>query len=74
MVWLMIGALGLMVLLLAGQAVLVASLRMRVAECEEILNESLDLRDTADTRRAYVKSRVRMYVARWGKITIEEAV
>lgn len=72
MIWLFVAALAMLVFICMGQAVTIVSLRLRVAESEEMVGELMDMtHGVHDTRRSYMSGRVRMYAARWGKVIKE---
>jgi hypothetical protein len=69
MIWAFVVVFGVLMVILGGQAVMMASLRMRVAEAEDIINEQSEiLVGVVDSRRAYVAERTRIYATRWGKV------
>jgi hypothetical protein len=69
MIWAFVVVFGVLMVILGGQAIMMASLRMRVAEAEDIINDQTEmLVGVDDSRRAYVAERMRIYATRWGKV------
>jgi hypothetical protein len=71
MIWVFVVVFGVLMVILGGQAVMLSSLRMRVAEAEDIIKDQSEiLIGVHDSRRTYVAERTRIYATRWGKVKV----
>ncbi len=65
MIWFMVAGMVGLVIVMAGQAVMMASLRDRVDESEAIITEFMN------DQPIHARAMTRLYVARWGYVAIE---